>query len=229
MRLASLACVLGLLLAWPLTAGAQELEDVIEAPRVFSIQERPYRLGHEFQLGLGVLPMNAFYVGTVASASYTYHFTDFWAWEIAGAGYSFNIDTSLEGELREDYDVAPVGGGGERIHLLATTSLVAKPLFGKLAIFNSDIVHSETFFTSGIGLGLKGKYPRPAAVLGLGLRFWSTDVLSWRFDVRDYLVFSGLSPENVLLLLVSASFNVFEAEAPNAAAPLAESGRSVER
>jgi outer membrane beta-barrel protein len=200
-----------LTLVVPLSASAQVTPNA-EAARIFSIQPRPYRLGHEFQLGLGVLPMDAFYVGTVIGASYTYHFSDFWAWEIANAGYSINFDTSLRDNLRKDYNLEPVRGGGDRIHLYGVSSLVAKPLFGKLALFNQAVVHSETFFSAGGGLLLKGDIPLFTVALGLGLRFWSSDVLSLRFDVRDFLMFARVVPANTVMFMLSASLNVFEPE-----------------
>lgn len=179
-----------------------------DRPRIFSIQRRPYRLHHEIQLGLAVLPLDAYYVGMVVTAAYTYHFTDLWAWEIAGGGYSINFDTSLERRLLKDHGVAPVRGGGERIKTLASTGLVVKPLFGKLAIFNADIVFSETFFTLGVGPLMLGDLWRVAVNVGLGLRFWTGETLSIRFDVRDYVVFLEAVPENNLFLMLSASFNV---------------------
>ena len=103
-----------------------------------------------------------------------------------------------------------MGGGGERIHLFGTTSLVAKPLFGKLAMFNETVVHSETFFTLGAGPLLKGEFWRFAAQLGMGLRFWSSEALSVRFDLRDYLIFTSAVPENAVFLMLSAAFNVFD-------------------
>jgi outer membrane beta-barrel protein len=201
-----------LTLALSVTAMAAETQtdEIEEPPRIFSIQPRPYRLGHEFQLGIGVLPLDAFYVGVVPFASYTYHFTDFWAWEIAGAGYSLNVDTGLMGELRSKYDVVPVGFGGSQIQVLATTSAIIKPLFGKLAIFNGSVIFSETFFSVGVGGIKKGDYNYATGVLGVGVRFWASQILSFRFDVRDYLVFARLLPDNTLLLLLSASLNYYD-------------------
>jgi outer membrane beta-barrel protein len=188
-------------------AAAEDLSSFGEGPRVFSIQPRPFRLGHEFQLGVGVLPLNAFYVGIVPTASYTYHFSDFWGWEIASIGYSLNRDTSLESDLYKDYSVRPVNHGGDRINLVGTTSLVIKPLFGKLAIFNEDVVSSETFFVLGIGGTLLGKYPRPTVDVGMGLRFWSSNTVSVRLDLRDYLIFNALAPDQALFISLSAALN----------------------
>lgn len=216
----SLACLVLAGLA-PRTAQAQLIFDV-DRPRVFSIQERPYRLGHEFQLGLGIAPLDAFYVGGVISGSYTFHFSDFWAWEIASVNYSLNIDTTLEGNLEQDFGVRPVRGGGERINVFGSTSLVAKPLFGKLAIWNSTVVYAETFFSLGLGPFLsatangENSFVDLATTVGFGVRFWLADAVSLRFEIRDYIVFKGVfSPpdlqrqesgvSNVLLFSLSAA------------------------
>jgi outer membrane beta-barrel protein len=204
------AIIIALVLTLASTARAEEA--VGEGPRVFSIQPRPYKLGHEFQLGLGVLPMDAYYVGAVIMASYTYHFTDFWGWEIAGAGYSRNFNTSLKHDLKTEYGVVPVQGGGDRIQYFGTTSLVIKPFFGKLAIFNQDMVTSETYFVLGLGalqMGPEGgaAYARFVADVGLGLRLWSSDTLSMRVDVRDYLIFVSAVPQQALFLSLSVAFN----------------------
>ncbi len=206
--------VIATLLAALLTpvVGRAEVNFEADRPRVFSIQERPYRLRHEFQLGLGVMPLDAFYVGVTAQAGYTFHFTDFWAWEIAAGTYSMNFDTALTGNLNDKYGVVPVREGGERIKAFATTGVVVKPLFGKLALLNSDVVLSETFFVAGLGPMLKGEYKRPTGVLGVGFRFWSGPMLSWRLDIRDYLIFSTWKPENSLSIMLSGAFNYREAD-----------------
>ncbi len=198
------------------TTGHAEVTFGDEAPRVFSIQKRPYRLTHEFELGVGVLPLDAFYVGAVVGFSYTYHFSDFWAWEILSADYSINFDTGLKNHLRSEYDLEP-DRLPPRIQLFGATSLIVKPLFGKLAWVNDSIVLGETFFVAGIGPHLRvaeatstrGAFSEwvPAVNLGLGLRLWSGEVLSWRLMLRDYLMFVRAIPENSLLLMVSASFN----------------------
>lgn len=198
-------------LSWSTPAAAQlSFDDV--APRTYAIEERPYRLGHEFNLGFGVLPLDAFYVGAVVDFSYTYHFSDLWAWEIVNVGYSQNFDTPLRSNLEENYRLAPVQGGGTRINLLGSTNLVAKPLFGKLALFNRKLIYSETFFNVGAGPVLKGENWLFSAVVGMGIRFWANNAVSVRFDVRDHLIFFDWVPENALLFMVSASFNSHASE-----------------
>ncbi|MBC7794072.1 MAG: outer membrane beta-barrel domain-containing protein [Clostridia bacterium] len=198
----------------PARALAEAQPDIeTDAPRVFSIQPRPYRLGHEFSLGIGILPLDAFYKGAVIDASYTYHFSDFWAWEMANVGYSLNVDTGLENELLTEYNVRTTQQDGGKITLIGTSSLVVKPLFGKLSLFNSTKVFSETYFVLGMGpvrLERDGRGTFYYALdVGMGFRFWATQAFSLRFDIRDYLIFNSAAPQNGLLFQLSASFNYF--------------------
>ena len=104
-------------------------------------------------------------------------------------------------------------GGDDRIDVILTTNGIAKPLFGKLALFNSSITYSETFFAAGVGtMRMERAGWQPVIDLGIGFRFWSISALSWRLDIRDYLIFSSLLPENALLFSVSASFNYYEVD-----------------
>ena len=202
------------IIALPALAHAEAQPDIeVDAPRVFSIQPRPYRLGHEFSLGVGVLPLDAFYKGAVIGGSYTYHFSDFWAWEMANINYSLNIDTGLQGELLDKYNVRPVDASGGKITLIGTTNLVVKPLFGKLSLFNSTKVYAETYFNIGMGpvrLERQGHGTfYYASELGMGIRFWVVKAFSVKFEVRDYLIFDGGAPTNALMFMLAASFNYF--------------------
>ncbi len=198
------AFLLGMMLLIPAQASAA-LSFGIERPRIFSIQERPYRLDHEFELGVDILPLDAFYIGAAIGGSYTYHFSDFWAWEIASLNYSFNFDTPLEAELDERFGVKPVRGGGERIRIYGTTSLVVKPLFGKLSLFNSSIIYSETFFTFGVGPFVhasnngENTFVDPTLSAGVGIRLWTSDAFSMRLEVRDYIIFKNVFGGNDLI------------------------------
>jgi len=205
-----LAWICGVALTSSVPSARAQSDELEDAPRVFSIQPRPYRLGHEFQLGIGVLPLDAYYVGVVAFAGYTYHFSDFWGWEIAGAGYSANFSTGLKSQLSAKYGLTPVGDSAAQIKVMTATSLIIKPLFGKLAVFNSNTLYAETFFSLGLGWTNKGDSNYPAGALGIGLRFWLRQTVSIRLDVRDYLVFVKAAPDHVLLFMLSAALNYYD-------------------
>ncbi len=83
-------------------------DDFDEGGTLYAIQNRKYVLGHEFTLGAGTVPMDAFYKGLVGTFEYTYHFSDKWAWEIIGFSYSKNIWTSLRDDLEQNWKVEAI-------------------------------------------------------------------------------------------------------------------------
>ena len=104
-------------------------------------------------------------------------------------------------------------GGGDRITIFATSALVVKPLFGKISLFNQTMLYAESqFFIGGgpmrLALEEDGTFYF-AGLIGGALRFWTNDVFSIRFEIRDYLIFRDLLPDNTMMLGVSASFNFF--------------------
>jgi outer membrane beta-barrel protein len=215
--LASVIAALALPLALPAPARAQ-LQFAGDAPQIYSVQPREHRFTHAIQLGTAVLPLDAFYVGLAAYGSYTYHFDDFWAWEVANGFYSYSFDTGLKGELAGAGEQASLDSL-RRVRLMVSTNLVLKPMFGKLSLFNRNVVEAETLFSAGLGgvqlSEAKGAATqtdvifRPALNFGIGFQFWASKRISVRFDMRDYLVFMSTSspvPSSVLMILLSGSF-----------------------
>ena len=170
----------------------------VEEPRIYSIQNRSPQPGHEFRAGLGVMPLNAFYVGLVGQASYTYHFSNLWAWDILDLHYSVNLDTPLNDKILNEHGVQPKDGGDERIEAFATTNLVIKPLYGKIAFFNHTQLRGEALITLGLGPFMstdgrgKERFVDLAAAFGVGLRVWNFDRFSFRFDVTNHLIFKNM-------------------------------------
>jgi hypothetical protein len=74
------ACLAVLLLV---SSAALAQADELENPGVIAaVQERAFRMQHELHLGVGVLPLDAFYKGLYAQVGYTFHFTDAFAWQV---------------------------------------------------------------------------------------------------------------------------------------------------
>lgn len=177
-----------------------------DPPRVYSSQAHPYIARHELTLGAGVLPLDAFYVGAALQGSYTFHFSQTWAWEMVNVGYSFNIDTSLREDLLANFGVQP-SSSPEPIRLYGSTGVVFKPLFGKFALLNRKMLQAETYLTLGAGPTLRGDFWRASVHLGAGIRVWSTTWLSVRFDVRDMLIFAdGWAPRHGLICGLAGAY-----------------------
>lgn len=181
------------------------------------IQNRKFQMGHELTLSGGLLPLDAFYKGFTGTFRYTLHFDDFQAWEIAGGTYSLNLETGLKRQLRENFGVQPDSKGLEQLDGIVETNYVLKPIYGKLSLFNRMLIYSEIFFSTGLAVAVyrgQGFLFLPGPSFGTGIRFFVSDWLSIRFDIRDYVLFNSVplvdpnySIENSLFLGAGLSFN----------------------
>ena len=136
---------------------------------------------------MGVLPLDAFTKGITASGSYTLHFSHLFAWEILQGTYSLKVDTSLADELDAN-GLRP--SPFEVLDWYVTSNVIYKPLYWKGAWRNSRLVRGEMFLTTGGAYGQFTRSRRPGVNVGAGMRFFTTDLLSIRFDTR-YLWFFG--------------------------------------
>jgi outer membrane beta-barrel protein len=191
---------------------ARAQAEALENPgSVSAIQERQYRMHHELYLGVGVLPADAFYKGLTGSVSYTYHFSDTFAWQVGRGTYSYNIQTSLRRQLERDFDVAPTASAFEdQVQWMVGSDLVWSPLYGKTAVLNSSVLHFEAFLLGGgtvVKIDRQDGF-RPAVNLGLGVRMFSGKTVSFRLDVSNNVVFAGASRIiNVPVVQLGTAFN----------------------
>lgn len=187
-------------------AQAEELQN---PGSVLAVQERAYRMNHELTLGVGVLPLDAFYKGYTAQVAYTFHFSDALAWQVGRFAYSYNVDTGLKAQLLTQYGVLPTQFS--EVQWIAGSDIVWSPLYGKWSFLNRSVVHFEGFLLIGVSvLDLTNQtgVPFKAALnVGVGGRVFSTKHVSFRLDVTDNVVF--VNPIlNVPTLQLSAAINV---------------------
>lgn len=178
------------------------------------IQNRKFKMAHEFTLQLGTQPLDAFVKGVTISGRYTLHFDDFNAWEIAAATYAFNIDTGLKDQLINNFGVQ--AEALPTLQLVLDSNYVMKPFYGKLALFNRTLLYAELFLVAGVTVTAwsDGSF-RPGPDFGGGLRFFVTEWFSIRTDIRHAVVFNSVpiidpnaTIDGVLYLGAGASFNV---------------------
>ena len=62
---------------------------------------------HELCVGLGVAPLDPFYVGLAASLDYTWFPTRLFGWRMVEGTYNFAVKTGLDTELNRNFGVAP--------------------------------------------------------------------------------------------------------------------------
>ncbi|MDP2340196.1 MAG: outer membrane beta-barrel domain-containing protein [Deltaproteobacteria bacterium] len=178
------------------------------------IQNRKFKMAHEFTLEGGVVPLDAFFKGITLTGRYTLHFDDFNAWEIGAASYSFNLDTGLKDQLINNFGVQ--AEALPTLLIIADSNYVMKPFYGKLALFNRTLLYAELFLVGGatVTYWSDGSF-RPGPDFGAGFRFFVTEWMSIRTDIRHTIVFNGLpvvdpnsTIDGILYLGAGVSFNV---------------------
>ncbi|MFZ5444934.1 MAG: outer membrane beta-barrel domain-containing protein [Myxococcota bacterium] len=181
-----------------------------EVSPLAAVQERTYRMQHEFALGVGVLPIDPYTKGLFAQFGYTAHFTDTFAWNVARGGYSYSLKTELRNQLERDFGFLPTAF--EEVQFFVGTDVVWTPVYGKLSIANKWDLHGEFFLYVGATLFKYTLNFRPGVNLGLGGRVFFNRALSLRLDLTDDVVIptGAASPNlgNVMQLSLSLALNL---------------------
>jgi len=177
------------------------------------IQNRKYKLLHEVSLLGGGLPVDPYYKGVTATLGYTLHFTDFFAIEFVQFTYSFDVDTKLKKELIR----VALSQGAEappfpQIAWIADVAhVVVKPLYGKEAVFNTKVVHLETYGRIGPTFVRRTGSTDSFAFgfdAGFGMRFWLREWVALRFDLAEMVYFLSKKPQQALRLDAGFAFNL---------------------
>jgi len=190
-RLSALILVMVGLLSLPSLAVAEE--EASYSSKV--VQNRKHLGTHEFDVAVGLLPLDAFTKSVAFGASYTLHFTEHLAWEGVQFVYAVHWDTDLKDDLRAlDVRSTPF----EVIDFFLTSNFVFSPVYWKGSWLNDALIYGELFFLAGGGYAWRTSSSMPAVDLGAGFRLYLTELLSLRFDAR------------YLLLVDSALFESFD-------------------
>lgn len=176
------------LTSWPAFAQGSTLSTV-------AVQNRRHLERHEFGVAVGVLPLDAFTKGVTVSGAYTLHFDELFAWELVQGTYAFPMDTHLKADL-DALDVQPTPF--ERVEWYATSAFMFKPIYWKGTLLNANLVYGEIFFTVGGGFGGLTRSRRPAAEVGMGMRLYASERISFRIDIRDIAFFTASDVQNEL-------------------------------
>ena len=185
-------------------------QDVPDQPNAATaVQERAYRMMHELDVSVGVLPLDPFSKGLFAQGSYTAHFSDTFAWQVVRGAYSYTAKTELRSQLERDFGFLPTAF--EQIQFFFGTDILLKPLYGKLSVMNRWVVHGEIFVIIGATIFKFTTSLRPGVNLGLGGRIFLNKTLSLRVDVTDNVVIplgAGQNLTNVMAMSLSLGINI---------------------
>lgn len=191
------------------TTALAQTEDLESPGTVSAVQDRAYRLQHELDLSVGVLPLDAFYKGLYAQVSYTAHFSDSFAWQVGRAAYSYAAKTGLREQLERDFAVLPTAF--EEVQFFFGTDLIWKPFYGKFSVLNKSVVHAEVFLLLGATLFKFTNAFRPGVNFGGGIRIFLSRNVSFRLDVTDNVVIpiggGSTTFSNVMTMTLSLGIN----------------------
>jgi len=150
-----------------------------------TVQNREHFGHHELDVGIGVLPMDAFRKGFTVSGAYTLRFDEIFGWEIGRVVHSFPFESGLADELRA-FDLEPQAF--EIPETIITSSLVFAPIYWKGSLMNEGLVRGEILFVVGGGVGVFTRSTRGGFDVGMALRLYLSSWASVRLDTR-YLGF----------------------------------------
>jgi len=135
---------------------------------------------HELSLRGGYFVSDVFDGSALVSAAYSYHLTETFAVEAAGA--FTRVSTGAASELERLYDVLP----SDTDTVLFSTNLVFSPVYAKFQV-GGDVVRFDLQFTAGAGVVDSKISSGVAANAGIGFVFWGGRALAVRFDFRNYV------------------------------------------
>lgn len=176
-----------------------------EPGQLAAVQRRKFRMDHEIFAAAELQPLDAFYKGVGPVGGYTLHFTDVVAWEILRGGYSFRFKTGLREQLEKDFGVAPTKF--DELEWYVGTAVMFTPFYGKLSLVNRSVTHAELFLVIGATVGKFTEHYKPGPQAGLGLRFFLSEWISVRFDVRYHYLISN-KPAQVVDIALGLAFNL---------------------
>jgi outer membrane beta-barrel protein len=189
-----------------LTAGfaAAQTGELENPGSVAAVQERAYRMSSEFNLAIGVLPLDAFTKQVYGQVSFVYHFTDYFAWQVGRGAYGYNWSTGLKGQLEKDYGVLPTTI--DEVQFFVGSDLMFTPFYGKTTILNKAVIYAEAYILLGVTVFKYTNAFRPAANVGGGVRIFQNKYVSYRLEVTDNVVIKD-TPEQVLQVNLMLALN----------------------
>ncbi|MEL6545231.1 MAG: outer membrane beta-barrel domain-containing protein [Myxococcota bacterium] len=160
------------------------------------------------------LSMNdAFYQHLALGGSLVYYPQDSFGIGI-GVDYLYaNIETSNVDAVRQGLTSVP--GQFEQPQLFAHLDFYWVPIYGKVSLFDSSILHFEFYGTGGLGIASAlDDDIQPAVNFGLGQRMFLSDWFALRVEARDHVYLTNQTVnrvqrsdvQSIVMFYIGASF-----------------------
>lgn len=140
---------------------------------------------------------------------------------IVGGSVGFHLADALSIEARGGVVVGSVEQSAIRFVRTETGSLIEDPpefrwhadldllwapLYGKVSLFSERILHFDTYLTVGPGVFATDAAVNPAVNVGIGQRYFLTDWLVARIELRDYIFVDARNGESDIQNLLVLGF-----------------------
>lgn len=148
-----------------------------------------------------------FYTHLIVGAGLAYHLADSLALEIRGGFVIDSIEQSAIRFTRQSTDALVDDVPEFKWH--ADANFLWSPFYGKVSMFGDGILHFDAYVSAGGGVFTTDAATNPAANFGIGQRYFLTDWLTVRAELRDYIFMDSRDNQddiqNLLLFTVSVS------------------------
>lgn len=156
---------------------------------------------------------DAFYQHLAVGGSLVYYPHDSFGIGV-GVDYLYeNLETSNVDDVRQGLTSVPAQF--EQPELFAHLDLYWVPIYGKVSLFDRNILHFEFYATGGLGIASAlDDDVQPAANIGLGQRLFFSDWFALRVEARNHVYLTTQTVDrversdiqNIVMLYLGASF-----------------------
>ncbi|MBI2378298.1 MAG: outer membrane beta-barrel domain-containing protein [Deltaproteobacteria bacterium] len=191
-------------------ARAEKAEDVNKSfeDRIKSVQRKVFLKKSRFEIfpQFGLDLNDPFYQHLLIGAAAGYHVADSLSVEVRG-GFAFAaIKQSVIRLVRVEEGALFQNPPELRFH--ADGDLLWAPVYGKVSLFGEGILHFDTYLTAGAGVFGTDLGAAPAINVGIGQRYFITDWLVARIELRDYAFVEDRNSRSSLQNLMVLGFAV---------------------
>lgn len=202
-----------------------EYEKTIEAV----VRNKQFYKAGRFEFGglVGVMPYDSLMDHYMVGGRFIWHFSDHYGWEVVDLQVPFPATTSYTTDLVSSKGLTNLQA--QKIQWMATTNFVVSPLYGKLRLFGSSIMHYDTYIVAGLGYGQFDVFQYsttavgaavservlvagggPMFDFGLGFKLFLNSAVGLNVDLRNYVtlptVYGSAHPKSSFSLLIGLSF-----------------------
>ena len=182
--------------------------------RIKSVQRKTFLKEHRFEVfPFFALDLNdPFFQHLIVGGSIGFHLVDSLGLEARGGFVFASLKQDAIKFVRTETDSLLENPPEFKYH--ADLNLTWAPFYGKISILGEGIMHFDTYITAGGGVfgtdgaGEGGLGHHPAGNIGLGIRYFMTDWLIARAEIRDYLFVDTRNNTSDVQNLLILSFSV---------------------